>query len=98
MSTLTLSDAPVDATRSAAEAERQVYAKIARRLMPILTVQLRPELSRSQQHRVCRFANEPGPRSDGDRVRGGRRRPVPRLLRLRDSEQPRALPVRRAPM
>jgi MFS family permease len=38
MSTLTLSDAPVDATRGAAEAERQVYAKIARRLMPILTV------------------------------------------------------------
>jgi sugar phosphate permease len=38
MSTLTLSEAPVAATRGAAEAERQVYAKIARRLMPILTV------------------------------------------------------------
>jgi MFS transporter, ACS family, tartrate transporter len=38
MRTLTLPDAPVAATLGAEEAERQVYARIARRLMPILTL------------------------------------------------------------
>jgi sugar phosphate permease len=38
MPTLTLAEAAVAATRDAAEAERRVYAKIARRLMPILTI------------------------------------------------------------
>lgn len=37
MPALTLSEAPVAAMRGAAAAERRVYAKIVRRLLPILT-------------------------------------------------------------